>query len=327
MRGRHQIIVSNVRIQYKFYVERNITILQGVSATGKSTLIQMIAEYQEKGKQSGITVQSDKPCFVLAGLKWERDLADIHDSIVFIDEGQRFVSSTDFAQAVQGSDNDYVIATRIPLAALPYSVREIYGIKNTTRRRRPGFERLYAEFYHLIEQEDRFVSFPDLVVVEDTNAGFEFFQHYFSQYGIRCVSAGGKSNVFGLLVRESFQTALIIADGAAFGLEIQRLNGLKLAKNLILFMPESFEWPVLKSGMINDREIEAILDAPSKHIDGHEYFSWERFFTALLTERSRGTYLEYSKRRLNPNYLQSGVLSRITGSLPEPILNELKHRE
>ena len=45
MIGKHEVVVQNNRVQYKFAVRRNLTILRGDSATGKSTLIDLIAQY------------------------------------------------------------------------------------------------------------------------------------------------------------------------------------------------------------------------------------------------------------------------------------------
>lgn len=42
MKGRHRIVVKNNRIHYEFEIKRNITIIQGDSATGKTTLINML---------------------------------------------------------------------------------------------------------------------------------------------------------------------------------------------------------------------------------------------------------------------------------------------
>lgn len=41
--------------------------------------------------------------------------------------------------------------------------------------------------------------------------------------------------------------------------------------------------------------------------------SWERFFTYLLVHITEGTYLEYSKRKLNPAYLQGNAVKKILG--------------
>lgn len=71
MRGQHEITVRNARVQYKFTVSRNITILRGDSATGKTTLIEMIAAHQRGGERSGVEIRSDKPCVVLTEQNWE----------------------------------------------------------------------------------------------------------------------------------------------------------------------------------------------------------------------------------------------------------------
>lgn len=71
MKGKYEVVVKSRRVQYKFSVIRNITILRGDSATGKTTLIDMIAAYQENGEASGVTVISKKQCTVLTGIRWQ----------------------------------------------------------------------------------------------------------------------------------------------------------------------------------------------------------------------------------------------------------------
>ena len=117
MRGSHRIIVQNKRIRYEFVIKRNLTILQGNSATGKTTLIEMIQEYYENGSSSGIALHADKECAVLFGRNWKATLYGIQDSIVFIDEGNEFIFTDEFASFIGNTDNYYVIVTRegIPL--------------------------------------------------------------------------------------------------------------------------------------------------------------------------------------------------------------------
>ena len=45
MRGKHRVIVSTKRLKYDFELRRNLTIIRGDSATGKTTLVDMIQEY------------------------------------------------------------------------------------------------------------------------------------------------------------------------------------------------------------------------------------------------------------------------------------------
>ena len=303
MKGSYTVTVENRRVQFRFTLNRNITILRGDSATGKTTVIDMINAYRTRGAESGINVSCKKECIVLSGKDWRELLSLYKDSIIFIDEGEKFVSSVEFAEAVRSSDNYYVIATREPLFNLPYSVKEIYGIKNKSGNRYQGTKRLYSEFYPLNNTDISEMPKPDTVIVEDSNSAFEFYSDVFSSYGITCVSACGNSNIYRMLSEAGTETILVIADGAAFGAEIERILGIKKIKNVILYLPESFEWVILKSGLIENTE--TLLQNPSEYVDSEKYFSWERFFTAVLTEKTAGTYLEYRKSRLNKNYLHS----------------------
>ncbi|MCI8331690.1 MAG: translation initiation factor 2 [Clostridiales bacterium] len=311
MKGTHQITIQNKKIKYSFSVRRNITVIRGNSATGKTVLIEMVREYSESGKDSGITLQCDKPCAVLSGMNWEAQLSTIHDSIVFIDEGSRFVSSKDFAAAIQKTDNYYVIVTREGLSALPYSVNEIYGIRDAGKYGQ--LKQTYNELYHIYAhyEHDKSVT-PTVVITEDSNSGFQFFGHVCSSQQINCISANGKSNIFKLLLERNTEPILVIADGAAFGSEMEKVIKLQNeVRNFTLYLPESFEWLILKSDLIKDKTISNILADPSSYIESKDYFSWERFFTALLTKTTEATYLQYSKHSLNPAYLQDTAVQKI----------------
>ncbi len=62
MTGKYTVRIGNSKLRYEFTIKRNITILKGDSATGKTTLVEMIREYYENGNMSGITLESDVPC-------------------------------------------------------------------------------------------------------------------------------------------------------------------------------------------------------------------------------------------------------------------------
>lgn len=147
MRGIHHIIVQNGSLKYEFDIKRNITILKGDSATGKTTLIEMIQEYLVNGNDSGVNLICDVPCRVLTGNLWKEQLAGVQNSIVFIDEGNRFVKSSEFAEAIKKSSNYYVIVTRENLEMLPISVDEIYGIRSSGKY--GSLIPVYHEFYRI----------------------------------------------------------------------------------------------------------------------------------------------------------------------------------
>lgn len=312
MKGMHRVIVQNKRIRYDFEIRRNITVVRGDSATGKTALVDMIREHYENGEASAIELICDKECTVLDGRTWAGQLSMMKDSIVFIDEGNDFVMGDAFASAIQNTDNYYVIVTREGIPSLPYSVDEIYGIRDSGKY--GTLKRTYNEFYHLYYLRDNNpVIRPDRLITEDSNSGFQFFQGVCKKNGRTvCISAQGKSNIFASVVKQQNENLLVIADGAAFGSEMEKMMRLiKNEPNVTLYLPESFEWLILKSGIIEDSNISSILEHPENYIESGNYFSWERFFTAQVVRSTSDSYLKYSKRQLNPAYLQDKALKKI----------------
>lgn len=226
MKGKYKVIVRNNKLHYEFEIKRNITIIQGDSATGKTTLINMLRQAENLGESSGVDVLSNVPCRILEGVSWKLILQNTVGTIFFIDEENAFINTEEFAAEVRGSDNYFVLITRENLYNLPYSVEEIYGLYASGRYQ--NTKKIYQQMYRIYS-------------------------------------------------------------------DIQELP----------IKPESFEWIVLKSGLIDDREIRKILETPELFIDSKKYFSWERFFTNLLIEKTKKSYLQYRKSAINKTYLHS----------------------
>lgn len=313
MTGSHRIQIENKRLRYDFTIRRNITVIRGESATGKTTLLSMLQSYEEEGRDSGISIHADCPCAVFNQLRWKESQDQIHNSIIFIDENQKFTSSEEFARSVARSDNYFVLVTRERLENLPYSVDEIYGIRISQKY--AGLKKTYNEFYRIYYPKQIRKS-ADIVVTEDSGSGYQFFQHIYAD--TPCLSAHGKSNIAREIRRLGEKTVLVIADGAAFGPEMERMEELiQNGYNLILYLPESFEWMILTADILKDAEVREILLHPEDFIKSEDYVSWERYFTHLLTEKTAETYLNYSKTELNQLYLKDPVLSQLKKMLPD----------
>ena len=148
MVGKYDIEVYNNKAHYFLTIKRNITILQGDSASGKSELIRLIGEYEANGNSSGITVKCDKKCTVLTNVDWELRLSSLKQSI--IDETAAFLKDKKFAEMVRGADNFFVIVSRDNLVQLPYSVEEIYGLRNVSDSSKyKTYKKVYNEMYKL----------------------------------------------------------------------------------------------------------------------------------------------------------------------------------
>lgn len=62
---------------------------------------------------------------------------------------------------------------------------------------------------------------------------------------------------------------------------------------------------------IEDGSIATVLEHPQDYIDSKEFFSWERYFISLLIQKTQDSYLKYSKKSLNPVYLQHNEMEKI----------------
>ena len=327
MRGIIHLMVQSVHLKYEMDFYRNITILKGDSATGKTTLVDMIQEYNLNGSDTGIILSCNCPCRVISGNTWEEQLKDINGSLVFIDEGNRFVASEDFARAIRKTDNYYVIVTRESLGNLPYSVTEIYGIHCAGKYayQKPVYHQMYRIYGDYNNPSGGNIN---KLLIEDSNSGFDYFSGVSQNHSIECVSAQGASNIYHLLQEaESKNGITVIADGAAFGAQMEKVYQLILSNpGITIYLPESFEWLVLSADILNDTEIKKILENPSDYIECSDHFSWERYFTNLLIEKTNDTYLKYSKTKLNPAFLQGKNCEKIIEVLPKNIKDVLRKR-
>lgn len=302
MKGKHKVIVQNNRLHYELEIKRNITIIQGDSATGKTTLIDMIRQAFNLGISSGIEVVCDVPCRTLEGQDWKLILQNLSGNILFIDEENAFIKTEEFASAIKMSDNYFVLVTRENLYNLPYSVEEIYGLHSSGKYQ--NSKKVYQQMYHIYSSVEELPVKPVKFITEDSNAGFEFFQSISAEKGMKCESAGGKSNLFSAMKSVGEEETCVVADGAAIGAEMSRLYKQTLYKqNIKLYLPESFEWLILKSGLVDGKTVQTILEAPEDYIESSQYFSWERYFTKILTDMTMDSYLKYSKNKLNSAYL------------------------
>ena len=243
MKGSHRIIVESRKVKYDFTIKRNITILTGDSGSGKTVLIELIRDYRRYGSDSGVFVSCDRDCRTIDNEDWERQISEISDSIIFIDEGNRFLTSKRFAELVQKSDNYFVIATREKLPMLPYSVNEIYGFRKSGKFHEA--RQTYNEIYHLYgEISEQSKVCPQYVLTEDSNSGYEFFSSLFKQSNISCAAANGKSNIIYSLQKMDPKEGITLLTPTSGTAEINGLTvepkNFETIKKQIGYLPQEF---------------------------------------------------------------------------------------
>ena len=324
MKGSHHIAIESSRLKYEFDIKRNITIIQGDSATGKTTLIDLLNTYGRYGVESGIMLNSDVPCIVFSAnpITWQDTLKTYNDSIIFFDEDYSFIFSKDFAETIRDSSNYYVLITRQPLYNLPYSIKEIYGIRTTGKYHFP--EKIYHEFYPIYTDVGIYEIKDAVVLVEDTGSGFQLYQKICG--ADKCQSAGGNSKIVGKLENMPHDKHVtVIADGAAFGAYVASVLAIsKRMSDVQLYFPESFEWIILKSGIIKVDNIDNILERPEDFIESRAFFSWERFFEDILVKATIDDPIRrYSKSKLSSFYYEGKNKDSILSIMPKGVFDKI----
>ncbi len=318
MVGKYHITVTSKWLRYDFDVKRKITIIQGDSATGKTTLIQLIQDIVDEKSGPGTSLYCPVSCVVLSGNLTDavNKINQYTEAVIFVDEQERFLYTKEFAESVMNSPCYFVFITRDDLSMLPYSINEIYCLKNSgyyqnTRQTYNSMHQIYPE---LLDNKE-FIN-PDIIITEDTNSGFEMFEAVAKEKGIDCVSAGGKSNVGRAITDYKEKSIVAIVDGAAFGADIKKaLHRAKYCKDAHIYAPESFEYLLLQSGILEDRFL-AELNNTEEYAESSEYASWERYYTELITKSTQGSIYKYSKSKLNNNYLTEGNIKKVKNTLP-----------
>ena len=240
------------------------------------------------------------------------------ESIIFIDESAVFLPSREFAEAVKGSDNYFVIVTRDSLSSPAYSIEEIYGLRDSSQNQKyKPFHKVYNESYRLYNLGIDRAFKPEKVITEDSNSGFEF---YSILYRGKCDSAHGKNNVYELLRQNRTEKVLAVVDGAAFGSEIAKvLDFLKVNRSeCVVFAPESFEYLILLSGLIDCPS--SVTEETYRYADSCDYVSWEDFYSEYLRNATRNTDKHYSKTRLAPFHMTDKAVRMISSVIPSSVL-------
>lgn len=311
MKGIKHILIKNKRISYDFTLERNVSIISGNSATGKTTLFNLVLAY-EKDKNNGVKLDCECECITLNNNDWEMKLLKFKSVICFIDEKSRFYKSKSFADAIKKTDNYYVIITRESIENIPYSVDSIYKIVGGKKHTLEKLYDLRKNNYWYNDNKLKNSDLIDNIVVEDSKSGFQLFSAISKLLNKKCLTSKGNSNLYKFVDNDS----LLIADSAAYGCYIDKtIKYLSLYKNLYLYLPECIEWIILNSIVINKKakkEIDIVLNNPFDYIESKKYFSHESFYVNLLKEITKNNELfGYSKTKLNKAFLNKNNLNNV----------------
>lgn len=153
---------------------------------------------------------------------------------------------------MKNSDNYFVLISRRKLSNIPFSVEEIYTLEKEKLGRGLGGEvnTLIKQYKYSTNKDFN----PDVLITEDSNSGYDFFNACFKN---KCISARGKGSIEGILrqvLNQNVNHVYLVVDGAAFGSEIATIVDLVLSyksRDIVVYAPESFEYLLLMCCNVN----------------------------------------------------------------------------
>jgi energy-coupling factor transporter ATP-binding protein EcfA2 len=129
MKGKYNIVISDAHLRFDFWVERQITIIKGNSGTGKSTFYNAVAELLKNKDRNGFHCNCKDKLEVLNYASWKDQLDESKGKIIVCEETDDIVNTKEFASAVNGSDNYFIIISRTGRMKLEYSSENVYEFK------------------------------------------------------------------------------------------------------------------------------------------------------------------------------------------------------
>lgn len=138
MIGSFLVEIKNADVCYKFTVRRNITVLRGEGATGKTMLYKLVDTFNNADSR-GISVRVDRGASIetLNRQRFNDGVLLNHtkqNRIFIIDENSDFVYSNEFAVQAQVSGYYFILINRDKLDQLSCSIHEIYQLQTTDTR-------------------------------------------------------------------------------------------------------------------------------------------------------------------------------------------------
>lgn len=284
MRCNHSISLITKREHYELTIRSKISVLLGMSATGKSTLYRIFLDRTLK-KQCDAEVRQ------LQEQDWELTLKAYQDDVIFVcDEYCSYMDDDRFYALLKESRACFILITRNRLNRFPLSYLDIYRLVTVK-----GITKNVRKYEPFIPREQK----PEMLITEDEKSSCIFFRRHLPQMTV--VGIGAKSKLPQVIEQyaEQAENILVFADGDGIGAEYAKLRFQALEYRMNLMLPNSYEWLLLSSRMFaRFPEIKEKLEHTERFLTtaytGREQF-WEKMLkSAMQTVKGQ----EYTKNSM-----------------------------
>lgn len=311
-----RISIKSPNINYELQIENKLTIITGLSASGKTTLINLINEYNSENNVAEVDLEL--PMYIINSNIWENPELFNTKAFYFIDEDMEFLKTPTFFKNILNSKGYFIVVGRDPEIFINYSIDSIYELKLNN-----GVHKMVSK-YNIKELAYKY-NYDNIkeVLNEDNGSGFEFYKQIIP---LNHISSRGNKGILKLLEMED--SKIIILDRVGYGKWINTLiNSIESNNyNVVLNLQNSFEYVILKSGVLgNDLEkfnlIESELKLNNINLE-------KTYFDILIESSSKNKRTRYTKKYINPWYLDSTVINKIIDAIQGDTginLNEFKN--
>lgn len=292
--------------EFHFSLEltRRLTVVKGNSASGKTTLTEFVS-----AEDRIAVIESDYPVLVATNSTWQSTVAGSTDSIIIFDD-LRLVGSPEFAKAYK----DYCVLNNLWFLVMGREDNEeqlqnfyhlSYCMNNIFEMVHEGTTYTLKKYYKFpaLERE------PDIILTEDSKAGFVFFKKLFRETEVISAESGKGALIpqVDVLIRKGYDNILAVVDSASFGCHAEELYSRfcrrEPSKVMLMSDYECFEEMLLQTNLLNC--IDLVREEMSDLVKyANQYYSWETYFEKMIDEVTKGKpYHHAHQMRLKNCYL------------------------
>lgn len=282
-----------LKIKYKAYnidieIRNKVTLLQGLSASGKTKLVELINAINTL--QNTDIIESSK---TLIPINSNNIGPFANNYIYFLDE---INSSTtlEFAKNIKLCNSKFVIINRDSLFNLNYGMEDIYNIVKEKGKI------IAVKKYKNIENKNLF-NYMSENLIEDSKSGYQFYRNILNNVK----TTNGAANIINK-IRNGSNIQNIILDEYSIGPYIEPITRLSSENNIGLVLQGSFEDLIVKS----------IFKVNKFEYDMKNSAGLEQSAELKCKELFKEIYKNYKKSNLN-NWLLEELQK-------EKIINEIK---
>lgn len=294
------IKIKSDLVNYDLKFNHRVNIISGDSATGKSTLINLL----NNRKNSKIDVNSNYKLLHLNSdfIEYMKNTnQSFSEEYVYLCDEMDITGEREILNIISKSKYKFILMIRESnLEELSYDISQIYELYQS------GKYNISRPMYN-IEKINNNIKIEDInsILTEDSNSGYEFYKNL-NNFDVK--SSEGNSNINKYLKNNQF----VIVDSVGFGAYIKNFLDMSRERNIFLIYPKSFEWLLLTSEIfrITDRDIE-------NQFKGVTNIQREKYYEKLLIFECEKRHLWYSKSKLNNIFLEDKQYTKIIHRLEE----------